>query len=115
MTQDHFLHYETSFNGLAQANIVGDQQIDPRHGQRPHHRIKLVLINFNAAAEWGLQRAVVSLGNRPPTHCIQKSSQTLGMIERNWVRQRGFLTHTSAWFNLPDDLKFLAKAVVLDR
>jgi hypothetical protein len=79
MAQDHLLHHQTSFDGLAQANVVCDQQIDARHRERPHYRIKLVLINLDTATERGLQRAVVSLGNSPPTNCIQKSRINPGL------------------------------------
>ena len=68
---------------FAKANIVGDQQVDPRHGERPDHRVKLVFIDLDAAAERGLQGAVVSLGNGAPAHGIQKGLQALGMVERN--------------------------------
>ena len=114
VAQDHFLHTNARLDGLAQTNVVGDQQIDPRHGERPDHRIELVFIHLDAAAEWRLQCSVVGLGDSAPAHGIEEGLQALGMVESVGIGQRGFLMHRSAWFHLPDDLKFLAETVVFD-
>ncbi len=55
MTQDHLLHHEAGLDGLSQADVVGNQQVDPGHRECPDNGIELVLIYFDAAAKRRLQ------------------------------------------------------------
>src|SRR5713101_6238745 len=60
MTYDNLLADQACLNGLAQADIIGDQQVCARHLDGPHDRVKLVIFHLNATAEGGLQRFDVS-------------------------------------------------------
>src|SRR4051812_222238 len=51
VTQDQLLRNKTCLNRLAQADIVGDEQIHPRHRQCANDWIQLVVIDVNAASE----------------------------------------------------------------
>src|SRR5258707_2771887 len=81
MTQDHLLNNQTGLDGLAQAYIVRNQKVDPRHGECPNDRVELVFINFDTAAKRGLQGPIISLGGGPPTHGVEKGLQAHRMVE----------------------------------
>ena len=49
--QHELLRDETRFDGLAQSDIVGDQQADPRHSERLDQRQELVVLNVDAGSE----------------------------------------------------------------
>src|SRR6266702_6848343 len=51
VTDDEFLADQSSLDGLTQANIIGNQQIDTRHLNCACDWIKLVILNFNATAK----------------------------------------------------------------
>ena len=72
VAQDEFLHDKTRLDGFAEADVVGDEQIDPRHRQRADDRIELVVVHFHAAAEGGLKRLIVGTGDRAPRHRIEE-------------------------------------------
>jgi hypothetical protein len=59
------LNNEAGFDGFAKANVVSDQQIDPRHREYADNWVELVFVYLNAAAEGGLQGFVVGLGDGP--------------------------------------------------
>jgi hypothetical protein len=49
--QDHLLGDEAGRDGLAQADVVGDEQVDARHLDRTHDRLQVVVLAADAAAE----------------------------------------------------------------
>src|SRR5258708_4092479 len=55
MTYDKLLADQACLNGLAQADIIGDQQVCARHLDGPHDRVKLVIFHLDTAAEGSLQ------------------------------------------------------------
>jgi hypothetical protein len=61
VSQNHLLHHKTRLDRLSETYVVSDQQVHPRHGQRAHHRIQLIIVDFYAAAKRRVQRAIVTL------------------------------------------------------
>ncbi len=112
---DEFEGHHPRFDGLAEAHVVGDQQVDPRHLDRPHHRIKLVVLDVDAGAERRLDVPHVSRGRRTPAHGIEKGVELVGRIEAGGVGQGDLLDDPGPRLKLPDDLEFFAQAVVFDR
>src|SRR5258708_6044276 len=55
MTYNRLLEDKARLNGLAQADIISNQQVGTRHLDGPHDRVKLVIFHLNAAAKGGLQ------------------------------------------------------------
>jgi hypothetical protein len=49
--QHQLLHHQSGLDGLAQTHVIGDQQVGARHGQRPHHRVELVVLDLDPGAE----------------------------------------------------------------
>jgi hypothetical protein len=61
VAQHKLLRDEAGLNGLTEAHVVGDEEVHARHVQRAHQRVQLVILDFHAAAEWGLKRLGVRL------------------------------------------------------
>ena len=48
MPDDEFQGDHPRLDRLSQANVVSNEQVDPRHLDRPDHRIKLVILDVDA-------------------------------------------------------------------
>ena len=53
VAQDEFQHHHARFDRLAEAHIVGNQQVDPRHVHGPDHRVELVILDVDAGSGTG--------------------------------------------------------------
>ena len=114
VADDEFEGHHARLDGLAQAHVVGDQQVDPRHLDRPHHRVKLVVLDLDAAAERRLDVLVVGRRGGPPAHGVQEGVELLGLVEAGRLGEGDLLDDPGARLDLPDDLQLFAQAVVLD-
>ena len=112
---DQFQSDHPGLDGLAQAHVVGDEQVDPWHLDGPDHRVKLVVLDLDAAAERGLEGFVVGRRDGTPAHRIQKGVQPGRIIEVGRLGQSDLLVDVRPRLQFPDDLQFLAQGVVLDR
>ena len=45
MAQDHLLDDEAGLDGLAEPDVIGDEQVDPGHREGPHHGVELVVLD----------------------------------------------------------------------
>jgi hypothetical protein len=72
MSHEQFLNDEGGLNGLAKADIVGDEEIDTGHVNRADNGVKLVALNRNAAAKWRLKKAAISVRCGTPSDRIKK-------------------------------------------
>jgi hypothetical protein len=57
--EDQFLSDQSGLNRFAEADIIGDQEINPRHPQGADDGIKLVFLDLNTATERRLERPVI--------------------------------------------------------
>src|SRR5947209_8072574 len=105
---DKLLADQPGLNGLAQANIIGDEQVGTRHLDGSHHRVKLVIFQFDAAAEGSLQSAYISARNRTPMHRVKKRIESLWEIKAKRRRQGILLDDPGSRLDFPDDLQFLS-------
>lgn len=115
MPDDEFEDRHPGLDGLAEAHVVGNQQIDPRHLDRTHHRIKLIIFDVNSAAERGLDRLYVSSGSGSPAHGIEECVESNGIVVACRVGERNLLDDLGSWFQFPEDLQLLSESVVFDR
>ena len=101
-------------DGLAEAHVVGDQQVDPWHLDRPDHRVELVVLDVDAGAERRLDRSV---GGRSgtPADGVEEGVELVGRVEAGGLGQGDLLDDLGPRLELPDDLQLFAQAVVLDR
>ena len=51
MAQEELLDHEAGLDGLAQADVVGEQQVGARSGQGPPQGLELVGLQDDAGAE----------------------------------------------------------------
>ena len=114
VAQDQLLDDEARLNRLAEAHIIGDEQIGAGHLDGAHDRVKLIVLNGNARAEGRLKGAHIGAGNRTPAHRIHKGVEAARSVEAGGLRQRGALNHLGTRLDLPDDLQLLADGVILD-
>ncbi len=114
VADDEFQGDHPRLDGLAQAHVVGDQQVDPWHLDRPHHRVKLVVLDVDAGAERRLDVPHIGRGGSPPADGIEEGVELVGRVEAGGIGQGDLLDHPGPRLDLPDDLQFFAQAVVLD-
>ena len=115
MPQDHLLGDEPGLDGLAEADVVGDEQVDARHLDRAHDRLQVVVLDADAAAEGRLQRVRVRRGDRAPAHGVEEGVQRGGVVEAvGWERQVPALANAGPRLDLPDDAQPVAERVILD-
>ena len=112
---DHqFQHDHAGLDGLAETHVVRDQQVDPRHLDGPDHRVELVVLDFDAAAERRLD--VLHVGGRggAPADGVKEGVEVVGRVEARRFGQRDLLDDLGARLDFPNDLQFFAEAVVFD-
>jgi hypothetical protein len=101
---------------LPRPDVVGDEQVGARHLQRAHHGVELVVLDGDAASEGRVQARDVGRGDGAPAHGVKEGVEAPRVVEAlARVGQLRALEDRSAGLDLPDDLEFLAPAVVLDR
>ncbi len=59
VASDELLNHEARLDGLSEAHVVGDQQVGAGHLNRTHHRVELVVLDLDATAIGGKQRAQI--------------------------------------------------------
>jgi hypothetical protein len=68
----------TGFDRLAEAHIVGDQQVHARHGERADDRVELVVLDRSAGAERGLEHAGVGGVDGAQRTALRKAARRSG-------------------------------------
>ena len=83
VAEEQLLDDQAGLDGLAQADVVGDQQVDAGHLQRPHHRVELVVLDRDARAERRLERPAVGGGDGAPAHGVEEGVEPAGSSKRS--------------------------------
>ena len=104
---DEFERHHPGLDGLAQAHVIGDQQVHPWHLDGPHHRIKLVVLDVDAGTKRGLDVPHVSRRRSTPAHGIEKGVELVGRIEAGGIGQGDLLDHPGPRLKLPNDVAVL--------
>ena len=115
MAEQQLLSDESGFDRLAEADVIGDQQVDAWHLQATHEWIELVVLDRDAAPERGLEGLHVGIGGRAPADGIEEGIDAAGFVEFADLRETGLLEDAGAGFQFPDDLELLAERVLVDR
>jgi hypothetical protein len=79
--QQHLLDDQPRLDGLAQADVVGDEQIDPSHVDGAYQRVELEVFDADATAERCLQETSVGIGGGSPAHSIEEGFEG---VESSW-------------------------------
>ena len=115
MPQQQLLNDQTGFDGFAEADVIGDEQIDASHVDGAHQRVELEVLDADAATEWSLEKSTIGIGGGTPSHGIEERVERVRVVLPRDRRQASPLDDLSARLDLPDDLQFFAEAVLVDR
>ncbi len=115
MPQQQLLDDQAGLDGLAEADVIGEQQVRPRGLQGAAQRLKLVGLDVRAAAERGLEGVPVRRGDRAPADGVDEGGERVRVVEaigadrlgKALVRGDGL-----ADLKLPDDRELLAEPVL---
>ena len=115
MADDQFERDQARLDRLAEAHVVGDQQVDPGHLDGPDHGVELVVLDVDARAERRLDVPTSAVEAAPQRTASRKASSRSGGSKPVGSGSETFLDDRRPRFDFPDDLQFLAEGVVLDR
>ena len=114
MTQQQFLDHQPGFDGLAQADVVGDEEIGTCHVDGADQGVQLEFLDTDTTTKRRLQKPSIRIGGRPPPDSVQERLQRQGIVvpRRTW-HARPF-DDPRAGFDLPDDFERLTEAIFVD-
>ncbi|CAM5711380.1 hypothetical protein SALBM135S_01172 [Streptomyces alboniger] len=116
VAEHELLHDQPRLDRLAQADVIGDQQIRTGHGKCAYDRGELVLLDLHAGPEGGLEGGLVGGGDRSPADRVQEGVKTGGIVDPvGRRRQLVLVVDNRPLLQLPDDPQLLVAGVVLDR
>ena len=72
---------EAGFDGLAEAGVVGDEEVHARHVERLAQRLHLVGVYLDAGPERRLEQIRVGGGDAVPAQGVQECAEVAGRIE----------------------------------
>jgi len=111
--QQQLAQDQSGFDRLAEADIVGDQQVDARQPERLAQRQQLIGFEPDAGAERRLQQLAVRRGRRVPFQRPQIRGENRGAVAPE-ARPEIIFQTPSADLRLPRDLQRLSLRVVRD-
>ena len=116
MSGQELLCDEPSLDGLAEPDVVRDQQVGPGHPNGTNHRLELVVLDRNAAAERRLDRTRIGAGDRAPSDGVQQCPQVGTRIEPVRSRKPMVVGDASAstGLELPDHTEGLPHRVLIE-
>ncbi|WP_372499932.1 hypothetical protein [Streptomyces sudanensis] len=75
--QEQFLDDEAGLDGLAEADVVGEEEVDAGGADGPGDRFQLVRLDGDARAEGGLEGPGVGGGHGGPADGVQEGGETV--------------------------------------
>ena len=116
LAQQQLAGNEPGFNRLAQADVIGDEEVDPWEHERFAQRFKLVGVQANAGAEGRLKQAWIRCRDAVPAQRMQVRGKQRGLVEPPLGHRRPRLAREDfrIEFVLPEYVKRLALIVVVD-
>jgi hypothetical protein len=81
LAQEQLAGDEPGLDGLAEAGIVGDEEVDPREPQRLAERLHLVGVDFDPGAEGGLEEIRVGGRDAVPAQRVEECRELAGRVE----------------------------------
>ena len=117
VAQQQLFDDEPRFDGLAQADVVGQQEVGARGRECPAQGLELVGLQGGARAEGRLEGFGVGGSDGAPAHGVDEGAQGVGAVEsssRDVLRQAAIGHHRVPDFKLPDHPQFFAHAVFVE-
>ena len=113
LSQQELLEDEPGLDGLSQAHVVGDEEVDPREREGLPERLELVALGDDAGAQRGLEQRGIGRGDAPPAEGVQVGREGARIVGRG-VRAEGALARgddAGVDLGVPDDVEPLALGV----
>ena len=117
VAQEELLDDQARLDGLAQADVVGQQQVGARGRERPAQGLELVGLQGGARAEGRLEGPGVGGGDGAPAHGVDEGAQGVRVVEGlggDGVGQAPVRDHGVADLELPHHAQLLAHAVLVE-
>ena len=111
---EQFLYNEPGLDGLAETDVIGDQEVDARHLQRPHNGVELVVLDLDGAAEGRLKREAAQDTAGRPTDSIREGPDAVWRVPRGRFRPAQRVNDHRVYLVLPQDREPLSERVVLE-
>ncbi|MDH6438194.1 hypothetical protein M2158_006735 [Streptomyces sp. SAI-144] len=114
--QHELLHDEAGLDGLAEADVVGEEEVDAGRADRAGDRLQLVRLDGDAGAERGLEGFAVGGRDGGPADGIEEGGEAVrGVVgARGGVGQGAGGQDAAAGLDLPDHREGVAEAAVGD-
>ena len=109
IAKKQLLRDQTGLDRLAQPDVVGDQERNPGHSDRPDERVELIPVDLNTALEGGEVVPGVGVRRRAPTDGVEEGIEAARVVERRRLRESRALERARARFDLPYDLERLIR------
>ena len=106
---------ETRFDGLAEAGVVGDEEVDARHSERLSERLHLVGVNLDARPERRLEEVRIGRGDAVPAQGVQEGAEVAWWVEAPGAdgAPRFLLEDPAVDLEVPVDLQGLPLGIVV--
>ncbi len=107
---------QAGLDGFAQADVIGDEEVDPRQAECLAERLELVGIEADPGAEWGLEQPRVRRGDAVPAEGVQVGGEEFRRVEPAFGDGFPGLAGDDLAVDLafPEHLERLALGVVVD-
>ena len=115
LTHDHFAEDEAGFDGFAEADVVGNEEVDAREEQGFAEGFQLVGHDLDASAVGGLEEFGVGGGDEVPADGVEVGGEFVGRVEAAGgdVVPVGRAKNFGIDFALPEDREAGALGVVV--
>jgi len=114
--EQHLSHDQVGLDRLAEAHVIGDEQVDSRHGEGTGDGFELILLDHDAGPERGLERPGVGTGDGAPADGVEEGAELLRVVPVRWrhCRELGRGDDLAARLDFPGDGLLVAEVVVAD-
>ena len=115
LAQQQFAGDEAGLDGLAEAGVVGDEQVDPREAKRLAQRLHLVGIDLDAGPERRLEQVRVGGRDAIPAQGVQKRAEMARRVEAFLpeIAPRLLFQDAAVDLEVPVDVQGLALRIVV--
>ena len=106
---------ESGLDGLAEAGVVGDEQVDAGHAERLAERLHLVGVDLDAGPKRRLEEVRIGGGDAVPAQGVQERAEMAGRVEAPAadVVPRLLLEDATVDLEVPVDLQGLPLGIIV--
>ena len=115
LAQQQFAGDEAGLDGLAEAGVVGDEQVHPREAKRLAQRLHLVGVDLDAGTERRLEQVRIGGRDAIPAQRVQECAEVAGRVEAPGaeVSPRLLFQDAAVDLEVPVHLQGLALGIVV--